>query len=537
MIALIADDMENSEIMGVNSCFHLNASDNRAIMLSFWALYVEHCPSHLIVDLYTHNGCAGDKIHRISGQFPKPQVFKTSVLSIHFVNGISNANCEGFEILFSFHKAGEVPVQFPDGKWNCAVEYVGEFEGHLSSDRELDCAPTPKDVFKDLVMFNGTNVSDCFLHSKRLNIWAHEGHIVLDKSFSSGDLAAGRLSCTLQINVVKDKVVQFDVIAQDCSGSLIWRLEDTRNRRKQLLGPKLRRTKYGFFFETCDISLATTSVSSGHQVQLFLHLSQVNSSASPSFHFHFKAVPPRPELEVVYHPSLRAGYVQTPGWDGVTPYPSRMDSCVTVIVPEDHSVMVSMVAVYTEWWTDFYNVHFEPEPTCDAQMAFTRPASGKVGFPFLLLTTPRMYVSFYSNDRNEMTGFKLLFSFHNFSSTPEQLPSSQWNCAVPYYSDFQQHFQCSLAVNCVGGEDEWFCPESFDACGIKHLSHLTSCYKLVNDKEGCQNDSQLLIINSVDEWSILKPFFGLHPLQIISGDDDRQICYHTGLSAAYALPE
>nr|KAG5690335.1 hypothetical protein BaRGS_027632 [Batillaria attramentaria] len=39
-----------------------------------------------------------------------------------------------------------------------------------------------------------------------------------------------------------------------------------------------------------------------------------------------------------------------------------------------------------------------------------------------------------------------------------QLPGGMWNCSVPYWADFQQHFLCTLVPECAGGEDKIICP-------------------------------------------------------------------------------
>ncbi|KAK7108834.1 hypothetical protein V1264_016498 [Littorina saxatilis] len=61
---------------------------------------------------------------------------------------------------------------------------------------------------------------------------------------------------------------------------------------------------------------------------------------------------------------------------------------------------------------------------------------------------------------NFFTGARVLFSFHKRESAPERLPSGLWNCSVPYASDFLPHFECNQTVECAGGEDEMWCPDT-----------------------------------------------------------------------------
>ncbi|KAK7446245.1 hypothetical protein BaRGS_00040287 [Batillaria attramentaria] len=513
-------------------------------MLSFSAAYVELCQTHIIIDIYARRDCVGEKVQRSSGHFPQPQVFNTSTLSIHFVNDVTSSTCFHFELLFSFHRLGEVPEQLPDGKWNCAVKYLGEFEYHLPSGRDFDCAPIPQNIFKDLVMFDITNLSDCFLSHRRVSIWAHEGHIVLNESSSSSDIAARKWLCVIEVNVVEDKVVLFDIVVNDCSGALIWSLVDPRYNLS-LLGAKMSRPWYTL--PPCGGQVQSSTFSRGNRVQLYLWLFPANTSRH--FHFHFKAALPRPELEVIYHPSLQSGYVQTPGWDGVVSYPTEMKSCVTVRIPNRHVVMLSKVSVTSGQSTgDYYSLKFSRRENTDADICYSDisvrtihdKAFVSTGFEPFFVSVTSLAVSFHSDPvPNKFsypfeTGFRILFSFHNFSSLPQRLSRTQWNCSVPYYSDFQQHFRCSLAVNCAGGEDEWFCPESFDACGLKQFSHLPRCYKLVGE-EGCQSQGQPAIMNSIEEWNLLHPFSILHPLhETGTAIAPRQV--YIGLSAANGLP-
>nr|KAG5690330.1 hypothetical protein BaRGS_027627 [Batillaria attramentaria] len=62
-------------------------------------------------------------------------------------------------------------------------------------------------------------------------------------------------------------------------------------------------------------------------------------------------------------------------------------------------------------------------------------------------------------------GFRVFFSFHNMSALPQQLPGGMWNCSVPHWADFQQHFLCTLEPECIGGEDKLICPWK-DTCAL-----------------------------------------------------------------------
>nr|KAG5697422.1 hypothetical protein BaRGS_008848 [Batillaria attramentaria] len=79
-------------------------------------------------------------------------------------------------------------------------------------------------------------------------------------------------------------------------------------------------------------------------------------------------------------------------------------------------------------------------------------------------------VHFTSDETESFSGFKLLFSFHNHTAVPQRLSEGTWNCSVPYFSNFQQHFRCDLDQDCAGAEDETDCPYT------SHVTHeFLSC--------------------------------------------------------------
>ncbi|XP_025078664.1 uncharacterized protein LOC112554826 [Pomacea canaliculata] len=106
-------------------------------------------------------------------------------------------------------------------------------------------------------------------------------------------------------------------------------------------------------------------------------------------------------------------------------------------------------------------------------------------------------------------GFRLLFSFHNFSSLPEKVSLTKWNCSVPFFSDFMQHFPCDLVAQCVGGEDEMNCPYS-KVCGSGYIFVGGMClvyivpdrsYSWNEASEACMiRDLRLATLNTRRKW-------------------------------------
>nr|KAG5693900.1 hypothetical protein BaRGS_014341 [Batillaria attramentaria] len=83
---------------------------------------------------------------------------------------------------------------------------------------------------------------------------------------------------------------------------------------------------------------------------------------------------------------------------------------------------------------------------------------------------------FHNPLSGKLSGFKFIFSFHNQSALPQRLPDGKWNCSVPHWADFQQHFlcdgycmpvyvRCNDVYDCPGKEDEAAC-DSYTCPGV-----------------------------------------------------------------------
>lgn len=90
--------------------------------------------------------------------------------------------------------------------------------------------------------------------------------------------------------------------------------------------------------------------------------------------------------------------------------------------------------------------------------------------PPRVINTTALRFRFVSNTGNQYEGFRAFFSFHEAASIPEKTEGGMWNCSVPHWPDFKQHFPCNVEVNCAGSEDEEDCPYITEACG-KGLSY------------------------------------------------------------------
>ena len=174
---------------------------------------------------------------------------------------------------------------------------------------------------------------------------------------------------------------------------------------------------------------------------------------------------------------LFTGYVQTPGFDGISKRVLGMDSWLEIDVPMDHIVMISFVhidlpPVSVESNLGAIGVYTGSLSECDRQQYIDtkfRPDPE-------VYDTRALFVHFYTNQiPYDTRGFQMLFSIHNSSARPEKLSEGKWNCSVSFWSDFRQHFPCNLHGDCADGRDEEDCPYTSTSCGPERLSIGSRC--------------------------------------------------------------
>ncbi|XP_076434622.1 uncharacterized protein LOC143274635 [Babylonia areolata] len=136
-------------------------------------------------------------------------------------------------------------------------------------------------------------------------------------------------------------------------------------------------------------------------------------------------------------------------------------------------------------------------------------------------------------------GFRMLYSFHKHSAVLLQQPGHVWNCSVPHWADFQQHFPCNLMADCSGGEDEAVCPYAGKPhCSEGEISVGDTCYEYVipdepltwqEAAEQCRlRDAHLANLVTPSEWNKI-----MNILQVIDLSD----IYIALQSADLSFPE
>ncbi|KAK7482846.1 hypothetical protein BaRGS_00025879 [Batillaria attramentaria] len=277
---------------------------------------------------------------------------------------------------------------------------------------------------------------------------------------------------------------------------------------------------------------------------------------------NFTAVPEsaRPQLELRYT-SPTTGYVQTPGWAGQDQYPMLMDSKVRVDVPPDNILMISFEGFDLNdiTWRGCYDdkvvLYLGGDSRSNKERELCHPDDirGKEQFE-----TNVLYVRFFSDDEEweKQIGFKLVFSFHNYSELPQELTDGKWNCSVPYFSKFHEHFPCNLVADCENGEDELKCPYTNSACGQGRLFIGERCYiyvkpevRMLNWNEAAvmclEREAILVSFNTPEEMhnvgkllrkhDFYRIFIGLQSYKDVFMWTDGTMAYHVSMRGAVEL--
>lgn len=220
---------------------------------------------------------------------------------------------------------------------------------------------------------------------------------------------------------------------------------------------------------------------------------------------------------------LSSGYVQTPNWNGENMYPILMDSWVRINVPENHAVLVSIMRLDLEDCNyDSLSLYLEGYSQDNFVWKVCRRFPPRPD----LYHASVLFLHFISDESFSMTGFRLLFSFHNLTALPERLlggNSNKWNCSVPHWMDFQQHVSCNLQVECIDGKDEVDCPYTSATCGPGFLSAGGSCFFYVTTtKQLTWNDAsnvcllrgaRLASLNTLEKFRDINRFLLLRQLE------------------------
>nr|KAG5689918.1 hypothetical protein BaRGS_015606 [Batillaria attramentaria] len=105
------------------------------------------------------------------------------------------------------------------------------------------------------------------------------------------------------------------------------------------------------------------------------------------------------------------------------------------------------------------------------------------------------------------------------SAVPRQLPGGKWDCSVPFWPDFRDHFACTVDTECAGGEDKITCDDVSSVCGVELFGVGKRCYSYIRAsgthrripwnwaREICiTRGADLASLNTQDEWQTVLSF-------------------------------
>lgn len=173
-------------------------------------------------------------------------------------------------------------------------------------------------------------------------------------------------------------------------------------------------------------------------------------------------------------------YVQTP-----TFYDGPTDDWMQIKIPHGFLVFFSVLLqdLGREYWSDVDDcVKVYIGSRRFRRLAWTLCGKGRPFGPKRLFSVGTIMLHLVRRSFSLYTGMKMLLTFHKESDgLVHQLPDGRWNCSVPRWSDFKEHFPCNLIQECDGGEDEASCPYTTQQCGSGLVTVGDLCLKYFYD--------------------------------------------------------
>ncbi|KAK7501940.1 hypothetical protein BaRGS_00006692 [Batillaria attramentaria] len=403
------------------------------------------------------------------------------------------------------------------------------------NERESTPSLGPESTYKHLNL-SSENITNCFLQNGHLHFAAREGQLTLRVSTLPPSVVARELTCDVTVTVpFVDHVFSMRT-------GLFERL------------PPLSQFQFTVFdhgtnppsklFDRSEVIPVAYDAESVTNKVTFQY--KLTDKLRDPVHMQvtFVAVPSseEPHLEVI-QTTPTAGYIQTPGFDGTSRHPRRLDSWARVDVPEGHAVMLSFQHLDIKKY--FVRMPYRCKTVQIYQISnMTKRQTWDYcflnKFPPTVLTAQTVEVyAFFDSVYVAETGFRLTFSFHNYSEVPQKIPNGPWNCSVPYWADFRQHFPCNLIWDCEGGEDEVDCPYTTRTCGPGYVTAGGHCYVMAissadafisrpDASKECQlRGLKLVSLNTPAEWDDVMGLLETHHIVAPIGE-----LIHVGLTTA-----
>lgn len=346
------------------------------------------------------------------------------------------------------------------------------------------------------------------------DILASNGSVII---ITSSGYFLGAVSCSWRVVVPEGKYIymEFDEFRL---GEYSPCLESSQ---KYLKASVKARDDTNIIFQ-CDENLGvpTSAVSSSNELYFnYAHTNQTSKN-EPMIRFRFNATDLswRENLPTFFTTN-ETGYIESPGYDGKRSYPHYINASTQLTVPPGYVVMISFLRFdledhricYYDYLT-LSQVGQDNKTTVLWKMCGTKDIDVKV-------YNETLTFNFRSDYIYAKTGFKMLFSFHPVSQTPQEVEPGVFNCSVPYFHRFQVHMKCNLAKECVNNEDEANCKYASEECGVGLIDSGTKCLSYRNPKKNitwneaystCTNEGKtLMTIKTPQEWTTFQNIVSL----------------------------
>ena len=229
-----------------------------------------------------------------------------------------------------------------------------------------------------------------------------------------------------------------------------------------------------------------------------------------------------------------AGYIQSPLWDGHTPYSTGINSWAVLHVPRDFVVTLNFTDMSWQDCMPNTTLSIYQGGQNTRQLVKIHKCSSRM--PALAMYNKTLHLNFITGIGNRLDdkGFRLNYALHmqarvlrkidgrvgllqdEFGEADFYELENLWNCSVSFWEDFASYFPCNGRWNCVNGEDEALCPHTnHSLCDLGQVSFGGSCYKYVHKhferwKDaalGCtERGGALASLNTAGEWKIVEHY-------------------------------
>ncbi|KAK7493412.1 hypothetical protein BaRGS_00015312, partial [Batillaria attramentaria] len=435
------------------------------------------------------------------------------------INTLDNESQSMFGHGVSEYKALQPLLLSPKDTFHVTTDRpLDDVQHHVSSttltqqdehEREQTIRKVQKSVYKPLNL-RSNKLNNCVLENGHLHYVAIEGQLYLRHNKRT-PVVTQKHTCNVTVTASDDRVFRMQIRLFSTllrAGVSVSAFDEGTNPPRKLFDTSQHYCGVQGF----DLYSFTNKVTFQY---VLLKRSSMPLYGEP-FHMNltFVAVPSSDKLNLeVIQTTPMAGYIKTPNYTVSSPYPINIESWARLHVPEGHAVMLSFshLDMDNKLSTRCTTVKVHRISNLTERQVWDYSSWEYFHPAVLVARTVEVYVyTFMVYGRS--TGFRLMFSFHNLSEIPQKLPDGKWNCSVPYWADFQQHFPCNLIWDCEGGEDEVNCPYTSRACGLDYVPAGGSCFLYVSvprdvrlslddASDECQRRGlQLASLNTPAEW-------------------------------------